>query len=166
MEVKNIETEIEKSLTIKWKMRQSSLFPDQEKFVNKIVDFLIKNPDASIDVYPIQYADKEKEYIRFFEAKKKYFLLSRNSTSRIISKDDSLTVDKMSVKDASFVHYLNTKNGSNMLFTIQEKCDHYVGKAIVDAGYKKLNNDRERSFVVLFKNKSVQKTGKDAYRGK
>ena len=58
-------------------MRQSSLLPEQEKFVNKMVDFLINNPDASIAVYPIQYAEKEKEYIEFFEAKKKYFLLSQ-----------------------------------------------------------------------------------------
>ena len=35
MEVKNIETEIEKSLTLKWEMRHSSLLPNQEKFIEK-----------------------------------------------------------------------------------------------------------------------------------
>ena len=51
MEVKNVETEIEKSLTLKWKMRQNSLLPDQEKFIEKMADFLVKNPDASITVF-------------------------------------------------------------------------------------------------------------------
>jgi len=68
-----MENEIEKSLTLKWKMRQGSLRSDQEKFINTIVEFLIQNKDASIEVYPMQYEDKEKEYIRFFEAKKNIF---------------------------------------------------------------------------------------------
>jgi len=104
-EVKNTENEIEKSLTLKWEMRQSSLVADQVKFVNKMTDFLIQNPEASSLVYPMPYRDKEKEYIGFFEAKKKYFLLSHNKKTQILSTDDSLEVDKMSVKDSLFVHY-------------------------------------------------------------
>ena len=78
LHVKNIESEIEKSLTVKWEMRYSSLQPVQEKFIEKMADFLVKNPDASITVYPKQYALKEKEYILFFEAKKKYYLITQN----------------------------------------------------------------------------------------
>src|SRR6185436_13052458 len=61
MEVKNLENEIEKSLTLKWQIRQSILQPEQEKFADKISDFLLDNPEASITIYPMQYASKEKE---------------------------------------------------------------------------------------------------------
>ena len=156
MQVKNIETEIEKSLTLKWTVRQHSLLPNQEKFVNAMVDFLIKNPEASIAVYPIQYAEKEKEHILFFEAKKKYFLLSEDKNAPFLSEDDSLKVDKMSVKDSLFVHYLNKKVSGNMLFTIQEKCNKFIGSAIVNAKFKQLNKEREDAFVLDFKKKGVQ----------
>jgi hypothetical protein len=156
MEVKNMETEIEESLTLKWQMRQNSLLPDQEKFVNKIVDFLIKNPEASIAVYPMEYDEKEKEHIQFFEAKKKYFLLSKDKNARFLSEDDSLKVDKMSVKDSLFVHYLNRVVGGNMLFTIQDKCNKFIGSAIVNAKFKQLNKEREDAFMSYFKNKAVE----------
>ncbi len=154
MEVKNMEMEIEESLTLKWHMRQSSLLPDQEKFANTIVDFLIKNPDASIAVYPMLYSDKEKEYIQFFEAKKKYFLLSNEKHS--LSEEDSLKVDKMSVKDSVFVHYLNKKMNNTGLFTIQEKCNKFIGPTIINAKFNQLNKAREDAFMLLFKKKTVQ----------
>jgi hypothetical protein len=156
MEVKDIENEIEKSLTLKWKMRQGSLRPDQEKFINTIVEFLIHNKDASIAVYPMQFADKEKEYIRFFEAKKKYFLLAEGKHGTNLNEDDSLKVDKMSVKDPLFAHYLNKNVSHTMIFTIQEKCNNFVGSAMINSKFKKLNQDREDAFMSQFKNKAVQ----------
>jgi hypothetical protein len=156
MEVKNMETEIEESLTLKWHMRQSSLRPDQEKFVNKMVDFLINNPEASIAVYPMQYAEKEKEYIEFFEAKKKYFLSSKDKNARFLNEDDSLKVDKMSVKDSLFVHYLNKQVRDTMLFTIQDKCYYFIGSDIINAKFKRLNKEREDAFMLDFKNKAVE----------
>ncbi len=154
-QVKNTEIDIEKALTLKWEMRQRSLLPDQEKFVNKMVDFLITNPDASITVYPMPYAEKEKEYILFFESKRKYFLLSKDKNAQFLSKNDSLKVDKMSVKDSLFVHYLNKHMDHKMMFTIQEKCNNYVGSAFIDAQYKKLNKERENSFMSYFIKKNV-----------
>jgi hypothetical protein len=155
MQVKNLETEIEKSLTLKWEMRQSTLSPDQKKFVDKIVTFLKDNQDASIYVYPNEYEEKEKESIRFFEAKKKYFLLSRNINDRFLSVTDSLIVDKMSVKDSVFVIYLNKHLNDTMLFTIQEKCNNYIGSAIINAKLKQLNKEREESFMSHFKQKTI-----------
>jgi hypothetical protein len=157
MQVKNTENEIEKSLTLKWEMRQNSLLPDQEKFVDKMADFLINSPEASIIIYPVLYAEKEKEYILFFEAKKKYFLLSKSKNTLDLSEGDSLEVDKMSVKDTVFVHYLNKQAGEKMLFTIQDKCNNYVGAEIINAKYKQLNKEREKSFMKNFVKKAVNK---------
>ena len=155
--VKKIENEIEKSLTFQWKMRQSSKLPNQEYFVNKMADFLIHNPEASIAVYPMQYAEKEMEYIRFFEAKKKYFLLSKNKNAQFLTSEDSLKVDRMSVKDPVFVKYLNKQVNDTMLFTIQGKCSRYIGSALVDKRFRQLNTEREDAFMLLFKNKALEK---------
>jgi hypothetical protein len=154
--VKNVENEIEKSLALQWEMRQNSLLPNQQKLLNKIVDFLVNNPEASIDVYPIHYAEKEKEYILFFEAKKKYFLLSKEENAQFLSEEDSLKVDKMSAKDSLFVQYLNQQVIDTLLFTIQEKCGNLIGSAIVNAKFKQLNKEREDAFVLLFKKKNVE----------
>jgi Domain of Unknown Function (DUF748) len=156
LEVKNAENEIEKSLALNWKMRQNSLLPDQEMFVNKIVDFLVKNPDASISVYPMQYAEKEKEYILFFEAKKKYFFLSKDINDQVLNRGDSLKIDKMSVKDSLFVRYLNKQVKDTMLFTIQEKCSKYIDSAFINKRLGQLNKKREDAFILPFKEKAVE----------
>jgi len=155
-EVKKLENVIEKSLTLKWEMRQSSLRPHQKKFINKMVDFLVNNPEASITVYPMQFEEREKEYIQFFEAKKKYILLSKNKNEQFLNEDDSLKADKMSVKDCLFVQYLKKQLSDTLMFTIQEKCNNFVGSAIVNAKFNKLNKDREEAFMSLFKKKSVE----------
>jgi hypothetical protein len=154
--VKNIENEIEKSLALQWEMRQSSLLPNQEKFVNKMIDFLTNNSEASIAVYPMQYAEKEKEYILFFEAKKKYFLSSKKGDAQFLSEEDSLKVDKMSAKDSLFVHYLNKQFVDTIPFTIQEKCNNYIGSALINAKFKQLNKEREEAFMRLFTKKAVE----------
>jgi hypothetical protein len=155
LEVKNMEAEIEKSHSLKWKMRQGSLLPNQEKFVGTMADFLVKNPDATIAVYPMEYTDKEKEQILFFEAKKKYFLLSGNKNAPFL-KEDSLEVDKKSVKESLFVHYLNKTVGNSLMFTIQEKCTKYIGTAFINTRFKQLNKEREEAFMAVFKQKGVQ----------
>ncbi|MFH2142256.1 MAG: DUF748 domain-containing protein [Bacteroidota bacterium] len=153
--IKNVETEIEKSLTVKWEMLSCSLHPKQERFIKKMADYLIDNPDATIDVYPQQFAIKEKEYLLFFEAKKKYYLTINNVDAQSFSKTDSLKVVKMSVKDSLFVLYIDEHINGNGLFTIQEKCNYYTGTTFINSQYKKLNRDREDVFLEHFKKKEV-----------
>jgi hypothetical protein len=155
-QVKHLENDIEKTLTIRWNMRQNSLRPRQEKFVKKMVDFLIHNPEDSIAVYPMQYAEKEKEYIRFFEAKKKYILLSKDKNAKFLNEDDSLKVDKMSVKDCSFVQYLNKHISDTLQFSVEEKCNSFIGSSITDSRFMQINKAREDAFMLLFKKKSVE----------
>lgn len=153
--VKNMEAEIEKSHSLNWKMRQKSLLPIQETFVSTIVDFLVKNPDASIAVYPMEYTDKEKEQILFYEAKKKYFLLSGKKKD-VFVEEDSMEVNNMSVKDPAFVKYLDRTVGDSMTFTIQEKCLRFTGAAVVNAMFNRLNELRKEAFLKDFKLKGVQ----------
>jgi len=156
-EVKDIETEIEKSLTLKWQMRHNSLRTNQESFIEDMASFLVKNPEAFIAVYPQLYAVKEKEYILFFEAKKKYFLALNNRNAQSFCSTDSEKVDKMSIKDSFFVHYLNKIINDPMLFTIQDKCIRFVDSIIVNSKFKQLNKERENAFIIFFKKKEVEK---------
>ncbi len=153
--LKNAEMEIESSLTLKWDMRQRTLRPRQKQFIEKIARFLGKNSEASITVHPKQYALKEKEYILFFESKKKYFLLTHHKNAGAFTEADSLEVDKMSIKDPSFVHHLKTGISDTVMFTIQEKCYNFVGRNKVDTQYGQLLKEREKEFRSVFINNST-----------
>lgn len=156
-EVKDVETEIEKSITLKWQMRQNKLRSNQEDFIETMADFLVKNPEAFIAVYPQHYEIKEKEYILFFEAKKKYFLAINKMNAQSFCKADSEKIDKMSIKDSLFVHYLNNKQQDPMLFTIQDKCARFIDSTIVNNKFKQLNREREIAFIAFFEKKEVDK---------
>jgi hypothetical protein len=156
LQVKNAETEIEKSVSLKWGMRQTLLSPDQKKFIEKTGDFLLKTPGATILVYPTQYALKEKEYILFFEAKKKYFLEKNRKNLRSLSTDDSLKIENMSIKDSLFTSYLNRKIKDTLIYTVQEKCTRIVDSILVNTRFNQLNKERMNSFMLYFKKKGVE----------
>lgn len=151
MEVKEVEYDIEKSLTFKWPTLQTSILSSQEKFVNKIESFLADNPQASITIYPKQYEAKEKEYILFFEAKKKYYMALKEKGDDSFDEGDSLKVNSLSVRDTKFNNYLDNILKDTMLFTIQEKCSKLVGQSIVNFGFNKLKAARADSFKSSFK---------------
>ena len=155
--VKNTETEIEKSITLNWETRHAKLLPAQEKFIGEMTDFLLKNPDASINVYPQQYAIKEKEYILFFEAKKKYYMAMNNKDAGSFGAEDSAKVDNMSAKDSLFVRYLNNRINDSLIFTIQEKCFSIIDSAFINTKFNHLIKERENSFISLFKKREVDK---------
>ena len=157
MEVRTAETEIEKSLTLKWEMRQSSLTRNQKKFIEKIADFLATNPEVYITVCPQHYTTKEKEYILLFEAKKKYFMAVNAENMQSFSKADSAKVDKLSVKDSSFVHYLNKHIKGATLYTVQQKCAVLVGPELIDSKFEQLNKERMAAFKIYFEKKNLEK---------
>ncbi len=157
MEVKNVETKIEQMRTFKWPMRKSSLNSSQDRFLSEVADFLNKNPEASVRIQPKLYAAKEKEYILFFEARKRYFMeINKMKPGMPLSSADSLTVDKMSVKDSAFVRYLEQRIKDTMLFTIQEKCIRWVDTALVNQKYEALNEERKKVFLEYFEEQEVQ----------
>jgi len=156
-EVKDIETEIEKSITVKWQMRQNVLRSNQEGFIEAMANFLVKNPKAFIAVYPQHYTVKEKEYILMFEAKKKYFLATTKKNAQPFCEADSETINKMSIKDSLFVHYLSKQVNDTMLFTIQDKCAKFVDSSLINKKFKQLNQEREKAFITFFEKKEVEK---------
>jgi len=157
MQVRAEENKIEKGLTLKWGMRESFILGSEDKFLNDLTKFLSKNPLASITVSPQQYEIKEKEYILFFEAKKKYYLSLHPGISHSFSESDSEYVDKMSVKDTFFVKYLNKHLTHTLVFTIQDKCSNIITSALVNTKFNQLNKARENAFNHYFKEKGVDK---------
>jgi len=156
-EVKNAENEIEKSISIVWAMRQTDLEKSQMKFLNKISGFLKDNPEARIWIEPINYEEKERENILFFEAKKKYYLSNSNLKLRELTEDDSMAIDEMSSKDPSFLKYLNTHIKDSTLFTIQEKCNRLLGADAVNVKYRELIGSRIHSLREIFISEKTDK---------
>ena len=156
MEVKSTETEIEKSLNLKWEMRSSTLTNQQERFIKRMADFLVENPDATINVSSQLYSVKEKEYILIYEAKKKYLLNTDSKNEKDFSHEDEQAVEKMSIKDAKFVSFLNKQTADSMLFTVQDKCARLIGK-IVESKLNQLIKERETVFLAYFRDRNVEK---------
>ena len=143
MKVINLDKKTEKSLSLKWAMRQTNLSGKEAAFVNNLADFLKENPEAKIIVHPFYYAEKEKEYIQFFEAKKKYLLARSKNRGSAMTEKDSLSIDKMNPKDPAFVKYLDNYARDTMLFTIQDKCNRLVNTVAVNRKFNQLVKTRE-----------------------
>lgn len=147
--VKNVEDEVEESHGLKWTIGQCSLEKDQKTFLKRLADYLSKTPSAHLTISPAEYTEKEKEYLLFFAAKKKYYLRGSKTTS--FDKNDSLIVDKINIKDALLEKYLTRYCNNPMLFTIHEKCYRYVGEAEVKKKLFQLRKQREEEFRKYFK---------------
>ncbi|MDP3557466.1 MAG: DUF748 domain-containing protein [Bacteroidota bacterium] len=157
LKIKNIEREIENSLMLTWQPGKNSIQPNEAKIIKDIATFLSKNPEANIIVHPNTYETKEKESILFFEAKKKYYISLNNKNPSSLSENDLENIERMSVKDSLFVHYLNKHITGTLVFTVQEKCERFIGKDILNEKYNSLIHKREKSFLAYFKDKDIEK---------
>jgi Domain of Unknown Function (DUF748) len=157
IDVKSTELQIENYLSLKWDMRRSSLTRKQIKFTEKLADFLHDHPEASITISPHIYSDREREYILYFEAKKKYYYDCGKLEFPELSNADSVRIEKFSVKDAVFVKYLDEQTKGELLFTVYDKCSRIINKETIAAIYHKLNKDRMHEFISFFDKKGVSK---------
>ena len=154
-EVKNTEYEIEKSMFLKWDMNKSELSSSQIHFLKDMADLLKEDSKLSISVYPMPYTEKEKEYILFFEAKKNYLLMKEHRSIKSLCEEDTITINNMSNKDSLFIHYLNSKSGSKLAFTVQDKCINLLGEKIIDFKFNELNTLRKSAFKLYFKENNL-----------
>lgn len=150
LEVKNAENEIEKSQVLSWQLRKSNISDSQEKFIEKIVEFLKDNPQASISIHPEIYTLKEKEHLMLFEAKKKYYFHIKNRDESLFNDDDSEKISNMSIKETGFENFLDKRIKDNLLFTIQDKCRRLIGEGNIDKMLDRLNDERKKSFLASF----------------
>ncbi|NJK96053.1 MAG: hypothetical protein HC905_15105 [Bacteroidales bacterium] len=155
-EVRNIENEVEKSLSIKWEKRTADFLPNQEKFIEKIAEFLEENKEADIVVKPVQYTTKEKEYILLYEAKKKYYLNKNNKQENDLKDDDKEEIEKMSIKDPAFLKYLDNYVKDTSLITVQAKCRVYLGEKFIQNKYNELIQNREKEFLKYFEENNTK----------
>lgn len=151
MEVRNIETAIEKSLTLTWQMRNSKISKSQIDFLERMADFIAANPLARISVTPYNFESKEKEGILLYEIKKKYYLKLYKKSANQYDESDSITVEKMSIKDSLFLKYINEQVKDVLVFTTQEKAQRIIDTHSVNLKYAKLNEERLALFLNYFK---------------
>lgn len=148
---KTVENTVEKTLAIKWELRRCDLLEDQEKHLQEIAAFMARYPQAQIQITSTEYQAKEKEYILLYEARKKYYLDTHHRTLTSYTPDDSIQVDQMSVKDSAFVHYLSHQSGIELLYSVQEKAEHLLGKDLISFRYAQLSQARRDKFLSYFK---------------
>ncbi len=156
--VKNLKNEAEKYQIFRWDMHQFNVSNKQQHFLEKLADFMEKNPEARVYVQPVLFEVKEREHLLFYEAKKKYFLRANNKSPDAFSEEDSIAVEKMSVKDSQFVAALDAfVDSSELLFTIQEKCERWVDTSVVFSRIPLLVKQRKAAFTQPFKEEAVLK---------
>lgn len=156
MEVNTIERSMEKSLFMKWDMQKDQINKEQERFINRIVEFLKENPENKIGVTPKLFEKKEKELILLFEVKKAYFISKNKLKGNQLSDKDSVAVVRMSIKDQGFTTFLNEKTDSKLLFTTQQKAALIIDEKLIDRKYDQLNKARMQSFLALFKDEKIE----------
>jgi hypothetical protein len=156
-EVRNVETEIEKSLTMLWNISSDEIGKKQLYFLEKMATFLAENPAARIYVSPMHFTTREREYLLLYEARKKYYLAANGKTAAAFDKKDSAAVLKMAIKDSLFVHYLNVQTHDSTLYTVQDKCARMIGTALIDKRYRELNSARIHAFMQPFRDLQVDK---------
>ena len=156
-QVRYIENEIEKSMLVRWDKRKSVLESSQEDFVNKIAGYLKENPNVKVSVTPLVYKEKEKEYILFFEAKKQFYVYANKMKNKDLRENDTLNIEKISVKDSTFIRYLDSRTKKQLLFTIQDKCKQIVSADIVNDRFNTLVKKRAEVFMQYFKEAGVDK---------
>jgi hypothetical protein len=156
-EIKTIEAEIEKSLSWTWSLGNSDILSSHERFIEHLAEFLKKHSDSRITVHPQVYSKKEKEYILYFEAKKKYCLQRDDKNDSSFSEDDADEVNKMFIKDASFVHFLHQQINDSTLFTIPDLSSRLISDETVDAKLNQLNQERQETFLSFFKERKVER---------
>jgi hypothetical protein len=157
VDVRSAQNEVEKSLSIKWVMRTAKLLPNQEKFIKDMAKFLEDNPKAHLTVNPIEYTEKEKEHILLYEAKKKYYMAKNNLGKGKFKEEDSLKVEKMSIKDPGFEKFLDAYVKDTSIFTIQQKCRIYLGEKVINEKYAQLLKAREDAFLKFFRENDTEK---------
>lgn len=155
LKVRNVEEKIEKTLTVKWRMRQIKIDESQKKFLEEIADFLKHNPEAIITVQPVMHMEMEKENILLFEARKKFYLIKNNKSS--ITEKDSMKIEKMDLRDSVFMATIDSSFKNPLLYTIQEKCKKYVGEDFVERKYDLLLEGRQQAFMRSFIIEKVDK---------
>jgi len=124
--------------------------------LRKISHYMFFHRNAIVYIKPESFEDKEKEMIMLFEAKKKYFLAINHRKGDTVSEDDSLLISKMSMKDQSFITYLNkaTQAAKND-FATELKCKRLVGEKRIDELYHRLLFARKKQIENYFTDKNI-----------
>jgi hypothetical protein len=157
LQVRNVKETIEKTLSVKWEMRRARVEDGQDKFLEDIAEFLEDNPEANLVVQPIFHAEKEKENLLLFEAKKKYFIESGKIEGPKLKDKDSMEVENMPVREKEFVKYLDNTINNPELLTLQEKCVRFIGWDLVNKRYEELIEMRRTAFLDYFKDNDTDR---------
>jgi hypothetical protein len=139
---------------VEWPTMQAKMNLVHEAQLRKISRYLLFHPKSHITVVPCYYEEREKEALLFFEAKKRFYFSQTHQSRNLISKSDSASIDRMSVKNPAFIRFLHQESATDKDCSVQAKCYHVIGQAQAEADYKKLNTNRKLYLENFFKERN------------
>ncbi|MBA3647948.1 MAG: DUF748 domain-containing protein [Chitinophagales bacterium] len=143
-------------IMMEWKPMQTALNDDQKGQLRKISRYMFFHPNSHLTISPKYFEEKEKEAMLFFESKKKFYAAQNNIKQAALSIDDSVAITKLSIKDSSFVRYLDRlTNHSGLEFTVQGKCMKLIGAGVVNKKYAAILVNRKKTIMDFFDNKKT-----------
>ncbi len=155
IKVRNAESEIENSMSIKWALTVTEINKSEKKFIRHLSHFLKDNPSIKIRIRPMIYTDKENEYLLLYKAKKMFYLSNKQMTKDLFSESDSFTVDKINSKDSLFVQYLKSHIHKKKIHTVQEMCSLLISPQVLQSDFSKMNRRRKKVFLEQFQQDEV-----------
>ncbi len=155
--VRKKEYDVDKFQLFLWNPRQTELSREQDKYIKHLTRFLKRDKDATVTISPVLFTTREKEHTLFYLAKKKYYSEKNNIKKADFTEEDSIAVDKLSIKDAGFTNALNKSiEGSNLLFTVQEKCARWIDPSTVNNAFAAMEKRRINTFKQAFEDKEIE----------
>lgn len=143
--------EKEDFIMMEWKLTQSKMEDEQKDQLRKISFYLLFHPKAQVIITPRYYEEREKEMLVLYAAKKKYYEAINKKADSQITENDSIEISKMSIKDKSFIKYLDRMtNAAALDFTIQGKSVRLIGQGNVDHLYNQLIEERKNEILDFF----------------
>jgi hypothetical protein len=142
-------------LAMEWQLTQSKMSNEQSDQLKKISHYLSSHPNSQVTIVPHNFESEEKETLLINEAKKQFYSAQHHIPLKSLTKDDSIAISKISIKDASFRRYIKVMTKDTMDFTAQGKCLKLIGKAQVDNLYAKLLNERKNQIMSFFNDKNI-----------
>lgn len=138
----------ENAFVLNWEEGQYRLSDDQKKFIRVLLKTMDKKEAPPLRFKHVEYTEKEKEFICFFEAKKQYH--AEKTGQHRLSEEDSLALEKLSVKDKDFVAFLDRHVKSQSVYTVQEKCRLLTNEATLQRKLEHLASARTRELKKAF----------------
>lgn len=131
---------------------QPALNEKQLKQLEQLVSILQKDEEVKLELVSMMNTEDESEHIATQLAKRR-FLKINDSIS--ISKEQSTLLSELSLKDSSFIKFLDEQTGAQRLQSVQDKCIQFIGKEKINGLVAQQSQLRKKFITDYFSQKQI-----------